>query len=138
MKHLNSIFAILLFASLLFAGNAGLKAQTTDFNNIVSAIRLGDAKVLGKYFNSTLEVTLPGVDETFSAQQAVFVFEDFFKNQKERTFEMDHTGKSGTTDYMTGDFTVKKGANRTTYDTSIFMKKFGGKYLITQIRFAAD
>lgn len=136
MKYLNSIFTALLFATLILAGSTKVQAQTptTQFKAIAGAIKAGDADALAKYFNSSLEVTLPGVDKTFSAKQATFVLKDFFTTQGVKSFQMLHTGSSGATNYMTGLCVTGKGE----YDSNIFLKKIGNDFLITQIRFEAD
>ena len=136
MKYFNSIIAPLLFVAILFAGSTGLQAQipTGTFSSIGAAIKASDADALSKHFNSSLEVTLPDVDKTFSAQQATFVLKDFFSNHQVRSFQVMHKGNSGATHYMTGLCVTAKGE----YDTNVFLKKFGDKYQITQIRFEAD
>ena len=98
---------------------------------INKAIAAGDAEALGAYLNTSVDVTLPSADKVFSSQQATFVLKDFFQDQEVKDFEVMHTGKSGITYYSTGYLTTGKGE----FDTTFFLKKFGDKYLITQIRF---
>ncbi|MEM0996711.1 MAG: DUF4783 domain-containing protein [Bacteroidota bacterium] len=136
MKYTTSIIATLLFAVLLSGVPANLQAQLPDgtVSSIGTAIKASDADALARNFNSSLEVTLPGVDKTFSAQQATFVLKEFFASHPVRSFRILHKGSSGATHYMTGLCVTGKGE----YDTNVFLKKFGDRYLITQIRFEAD
>ncbi|HHG84738.1 MAG TPA: DUF4783 domain-containing protein, partial [Bacteroidetes bacterium] len=74
------------------------------------------------------------VDKNFSAQQASFVLKDFFTKHVVRSFQVMHKGNSGATHYVTGLCVTGKGE----FDTNIFIKKVGDRYLVTQIRFEAD
>lgn len=136
MKHLNSISRILLVVMLLVGARFSAQAQTSDavFKGISVGIQKGDADAVAAYFNNNVEVTLPGVDKTFSAKQAVFVLRDFFAKHPPQNFKVMHKGHSGATFYETGVYMSSKGE----FDTNIFLKKIGDKFLITQIRFEAD
>ena len=55
----------------------------------------------------------------------------FFAKHKIQSFRVAHKGNSGMTHYQTGFASTAKGK----FDTNIFLKKVGEKFLITQIAF---
>jgi Domain of unknown function (DUF4783) len=137
MKTLKTLIAFLIALFFAIAGHKGVKAQSTPdetFAKIASAIRKGDAEGLTAFFQSPLEITLPGADEAYSSQQATFVLKDFFTKNAPKSFAVIHKGNSGTTDYATGSFVSSGG----TYDTNIFLKKVDGTYKVTLLRFEAE
>lgn len=127
---------MLLLLILLSGASLQAQAQTPDalFKKISAAIKSGNAQLLSTHFNSTVEVTLPDADKTYSAKQATFVLKDFFAKHSVQRFQVMHNGHSGATHYETGMLVTAKGE----FDTNIFVKKIGDKFLITQIRFEAE
>lgn len=131
--HISKLIALVL----LFTGTvSGLKAQTAKdvFTTVSGAIAKANDAAIAAYFNSSVEVTLPGSDQSYAAQQAQFVLKDFFAKNPPSGFKLLHDGESGGTWYATGTYSSAKGA----YDTNIFVKKVGEKFLITQIRFELE
>ncbi|MEM7039283.1 MAG: DUF4783 domain-containing protein [Bacteroidota bacterium] len=136
MKNLVSISKVLLLA-LLFSGmSLSIRAQSpkVTFQKIATMIGQGQAGELAKHFNSTVELTLPTSDKTYSAQQAGFVLKEFFATRAPKAYKIVHTGHSGQTHYQTGTLSTSKGV----YDANIFLKKVGDKYLITQLTFEEE
>lgn len=135
MKKFTYISTFLLGLVMLLGISTEVKAQAkepkAELAAISKAIKAGDAGTLSNYFNTSVDVTVPSADESFSDKQATFVIKDFFAEQGVKNFELNHTGQSGITHYSTGLLTTGKGE----FDTTIFLKKFGDKFLITQIRF---
>lgn len=122
---------------LLFLGLGGMaKAQTPEaaFGKITAAIQRGDDQALATWFHSTVEVTLPGAEGTYSAQQAGFVFKDFFTKYAPQKIALPQTGASGSFYYAQGVFSSGKGD----LDVNIFLKQINGEFKITQIRFEND
>ena len=83
MKRISAIIILLavtttISASLLFY-------QTDDIiPQISSAIKSGEASSVSKYFNSTLDLTTPESEGTYSKTQAEMILKDFFtKNRSE-------------------------------------------------------
>ena len=135
MKHVKTHAQYLLIVLFLLGMGTGTKAQSPDavFDQIAAAVSKGDAAALSAHFNATVEVTLPGADQSYSAQQATFVLKDFFAKNGVKSFKVVHKGSSGATWYATGMYTASTGV----FDTNVFVKKIGDKYLITQLRFEA-
>ena len=136
MKHVNHLSKYLLFLLLLTGLTTTVQAQTPDavFEQIAGAISKGDAAAVATHFNTTVEVTLPGADQSYSAQQATFVLKEFFTKNAVKGYKVVHKGSSGATWYATGVYTAATG----NFDSNIFVKKIGEKYLITQLRFEGE
>lgn len=113
-----------------------MKAQTPDdvFGKITTAIQGGNAEALSALLVSPVEITLPGADQAYSAQQASFVLKEFFAKYPPKSFKVMHKGNSGPTHYATGSYVSGKG----TFDTNIFVKKVENKLMVTQLRFEAE
>lgn len=137
MKHLNKFSALLLLMVLVAFTSPQAQAQSTPdeaFGKIAAAIQGGNADALTAFLQSPVEITLPGADQAYSAQQATFVLKDFFAKNTPKSFQVIHKGNSGATNYATGTFVSGGG----TYDTNIFLKNVGGVYKVTQLRFEAE
>lgn len=110
------------------AGNSADKLS----EEISSAVKTGDAKLLAKYFSSTLDVTIPDVDGTYSKAQAEMLLKDFFLKNQPKSFTINHQGTSsdGSVFYIGSYQSVKK-----SFRIYFLLKKNGDKMLIQQIRF---
>ena len=135
MKNFTYITTFVLGLVMLLGMSSQVYAQAkepkAELAAINKAIRAGDAEALSVFFNTSVDVTVPSADKSFSDKQATFVIKDFFAEHGITDFEVNHSGQSGITHYSTGLLTTDKGE----FDTTIFLKKFGDKFLITQIRF---
>lgn len=131
MKKFTYISTLILGMLMILGSQLQAQSPTSALKGIEKAIVAGDAEALGAYFNTSVDVTVPSSDKSYSSQQATFVIKEFFTNSGVKEFESMHEGQSGATYYSTGVLTTSKGE----FDTNIFLKKIGEKYLITQIRF---
>lgn len=137
MKHLKNISAVLLLLLLVAFTSTKAQAQSTPddaFAKIAAAIQSGNADALSAYLQTSVEITLPTADQSYSAQQATAVLTDFFRQNAPKSFSVIHKGNSGTTNYATGSYVSGTG----TFDTNIFLKNVGGVYKISQLRFEAE
>jgi Domain of unknown function (DUF4783) len=137
MKHFTTLSALLLLLVMMTVASPQAKAQSTPdeaFGKIAAAIQGGNVDALAAFFNTTVELTLPTADESYSAQQAAFILKDFFAKNAPKSFSVIHKGTSGATEYATGTFVSGGG----TYDTNIFLKNVGGVFKVSQLRFEAE
>jgi hypothetical protein len=104
------------------------------FQQIESAIKKGDATALSSFFNSMLDLATLDKEQTYSSSHATFVMKEFFMNYPVRSFSILHKGNSGDNIYAVGSYISTKG----TFDTNIFIKKYGNTYKINQLRFELD
>ncbi len=138
MKHLKTLPALLLLMLLMVFAQPKASAQSTPddaFGKIAAAIQGGNADALTPFLQAQVEITLPGADEAYSAQQATFVLKDFFAKNAPKSFQVIHKGNSGVTNYATGTFVSSNGK---TYDTNIFLKNVDGVFKVSQLRFEAE
>jgi hypothetical protein len=107
-----------------------LMSFTGSIDEIVSAIKLGDAYRISRYFDATVEISLNDRTHAYSKSQAEMILRDFF-NKGVKTFQVVHRGNSNDSEYCVGSLTTPDGKYRTT----IFMKIKGDKKLIQEMRF---
>ena len=131
--HISRFFLLLLMVAG-FSAMTMAQGPEAKMKKVVSAISSSDASALAGHFNSTVEVTVPGEDNSFSDQQATFVMKNFFAKYPVKSVELMHQGNSGATYYATASTATAKG----NFDTNIFLKKIGDSFKVTVIRFEAE
>jgi hypothetical protein len=108
-----------------------------SFNNpsgldeVISALKEGNATEMGKYFDETVDISLPDKSDSYSKAQAVLILKDFFKNAGVSSFEVKHKGDNGNDLFCIGTLHTKSGSFRTT----VFMRNKSGKQVVKEIRF---
>jgi hypothetical protein len=122
------ILACLLVVSAVVLTSFG---QLKSIDEVVGAIRSGNATELSKYFDDNVEVTLPVKSDSYSKAQAQMILKDFFANNDVRGFELKHKGDSPGGHYCIGTLQTKSGNFR----AHIFMKSKGDKELVKELRF---
>ena len=101
---------------------------------VTKALKAGDADLLGKHFNSTLDLSLPDTDQSMSKSHATQVMKNFFKNHPPKSYTENHSGSSReATKYIIGTYKSTK-----TYKTYVLLKEKEGKYLIVQLQFEEE
>lgn len=103
----------------------------SNIDEIVSALKSGNVEGMAKFFDNTVEITMPGKSGSYSRGQAETVIADFFKINPVKTFEVLHKGENAGSQYCIGTL-VTKNAN---YRTTVFMKQKGGMQTLQEIRF---
>ena len=102
-----------------------------SFTEIVRAIKSGNSAEVSKYFDNTVEITLPEKSNSYSKSQAELVLHDFFTTNGVKDFEVLHKGDNSGSQYCIGNLQTKNG----TFRTTIFMKQKGDKQLVQELRF---
>lgn len=105
--------------------------QLNSIDEVVGAIRSGNAAELSKYFDDNVEVTLPVKSDSYSKAQAQMILKDFFANNDVKGFELKHKGDSPGGHYCIGTLQTKSGNFR----AHIFMKSKGNRELVKELRF---
>jgi len=67
----------------------------TGLNDVVNAIKSGNAASVSKYFDNTVEITVNGKSSNYSKTQGEVVLRDFFANNAVKSFTVLHQGQSG-------------------------------------------
>ncbi len=125
-KYLLSLFILFSFTSF--------SHFSTSFDPIVSALKSGNADELAKYFDSSVEITLPEKSNTYSESQAKLILQDFFKSISVKDFQVIHKSENANSQYCIGNLITDDGSYRTT----IYMKQKGEKQLIQELKFEVN
>lgn len=102
-----------------------------SFDDVIKAIKSGDAAQVSLYFDKTVEITIPDKSNSYSKSQAELVLRDFFAANTVKDFEILHKSGNSGSQYCIGNLKTSNGIFRTT----IFMKQKGDKELIQELRF---
>jgi Domain of unknown function (DUF4783) len=124
---MKAILTSLLMASMIMLTSF---AQPSTIDEVIGALRTGDADGLSKYFDDNVEVTLPVKSDTYSKAQAQVILKDFFDNNNVKGFELKHKGDSPGGHYCIGTLQTKSGNFR----AHVFMRSKGNKEVVKEIR----
>lgn len=125
---MKQIFTTFLLSAMLLLSS--FKAQQ-GIDEVVSALKSGNATELAKYLDDNVELTLPEKYDTYSKAQALVILKDFFSNNKVKGFELKHKGTSPGGNFAIGTLQTSSGNFR----TNIFMRTKNGKDVVKEIRF---
>ena len=103
----------------------------SGIDEVISALKSGNAQELAKYIDDNVEIALPNKSDNYSKAQAVMVLKDFFANNKVSGFEKQFAGENGGSKFCVGTLKTKSG----NYRTTVFMKTKAGKQVVKEIRF---
>lgn len=112
-----------------------LSAHTTQnsIDGVIGALRTGNSAELSRYFDESVDITLPDKSDSYSKAQAQLIVRDFFGNNGVKGFELRHKGDSPGGHYCSGTLQTSAG----NYRTNVFMKNKNGKEVLKEIRFQA-
>jgi hypothetical protein len=122
---------ILLFSSLAFLMIISAFRPISGLEDVISALKSGNAQELSKYVDDNIEISLPEKSDSYSRAQAVMVLKDFFTNNGVTGFDVQFKGENGGSQFCVGKLVTKSG----NYRTTVFMKTKSGKQLVKEIRF---
>ena len=123
MKRIFTILAT-VFALSSFTTFSGI-------NDVINAIKSGNAASVSKYFDNTVEITINGKSTNYSKAQGEVVLRDFFANNTVKSFTVLHQGESGGAEFCIGTLTTSGG----NYRTTINLKQKGDKQTLQEIKF---
>lgn len=112
---------ILLFFSL--------NSFTVD--EVVAGLKNGNASQVSKFFDNTVEITLPNKSNSYSRSQASLVLQDFFSTSGVKNFQLLHKGDNSGSQFCIGILETKNGEYRTT----IYLKLKGDTQVLQEIKF---
>jgi len=136
MLKINSFKNFLLFVLLLlplqittgFIAPEDIPAGMTD------ALKTGNSLQLSKYFNTSIELAIPGKEDIYSSKQAELIIKDFFTKHVPSNFTVLHKGGKEGSQYAIGNLTTSNGNFRVT----LLVKLRDGKPYIHQLRFETE
>lgn len=125
MKYLILTISLLLVQSI---------SATLPFNDIgseiASAIRIGSAKELAKFFNTNVDLSLLGKEDLYSRAQAEQLLHDFFVRNPPRNFQLIHQSASqSSSQYGIGRYESRNGAQFRIY---FLIRRIGNQSFIQQ------
>ncbi len=126
---MKQIFTSLLLGSILLLSS--FTAQNSSIDEVIGALRSGNASQLSAYFDDNVELTLPDKSDSYSKAQAQLIVKDFFGNNGVKGFELKHKGDSPGGHFCIGTLQTAAGNFR----TNVFMKIKNGKEVVKEIRF---
>ena len=117
----------------LFIATALLSSFTLfiSIDEVVNGLKNGDSGQIARYFDNTVEITMPDKSNSYSKNQAEIILRDFFSNNGVKDFTIIHKGENAGSQYCIGTLVTKNGSYRTT----VFMKQKNDKQLLQEIRF---
>jgi hypothetical protein len=131
MKRVSVIIILVVFTTSIFASFI-INRSNDIIADIGTAIKSGSASNVSKYFNSTLDLTTPDNEGTYSKTQAELILKDFFTKNTPDSFTINHNGSSNDGSlYAIGTY-VSKGNS---YRTYFLLKKVDTAFLIQKLEF---
>ena len=100
-------------------------------DDVINALRTGNASELAKYVDDNIEISLPSKSDSYSRSQAVVILQDFFTTNGVKTFDPKFKGENGGSQYCIGTLQTRSGNYRTTF----MLTNRNGRQLVKEIRF---
>lgn len=110
---------------------SSFRTHEVNIEGVISALKSGSSADLSKYFDDSVELTLPDKSDNYSKAQAQQIVRDFFANNGVKGFELKHKGDGPTGHYCVGTLQTNSGNFR----TNVFMKVKNNKEVVKEIRF---
>ena len=108
MRTLKNLFLLVLILSpvLSIAQQSGIEA----------ALQKGNARELAVYFSKSVDLLIPGTEDTFASNEATTVLTEFFTKQTVKGYKQNHvsTPQEGRAKYTIGDLFTAQGTYRVT------------------------
>jgi hypothetical protein len=123
MKKISILLCAVMFLSSF--------TKTQDLNDVINAIKAGNANSVSKFFDNTVEISLSGKSNNYSRSQAEAVLRDFFTSNLVKSFSIVHQGESGGSQFCIGTLVTNHG----TYRTTVNLKQKGEKRMLQEIKF---
>lgn len=144
MKYLLFIAIFCLSATRIIAepiermgpGDSSIAIIQDDItSSVAAAINAGDSKKLASYFNSSIDLTVPGTDGIYSKSQSEMIVKNFFTKYTPLTFKINQQGSSSEgSQFAVGTLTTKTNVFRTYF----LIKKVNNIPLIHQLQFESE
>lgn len=103
-----------------------------DISDIVNALKNANAETVSSYFDSYIDLTLPGKEEVknIGKNQAGIALRSFFNEAGIHGFELTSQREAGTTMYMAGKLNGKS----RDYNITLLLRNKDGRHQIISVR----
>jgi hypothetical protein len=117
---------------LLLAITGSLPAQQQDVDEIMAALKSGNAQQVAAHFDAMVDLKFPDKDEikNVGKNQAEIALRNFFSENNIRGFEKNSEREIGNTMYMTGRL-LNEGKG---YSATFMLRLIKGKHYIITVR----
>jgi hypothetical protein len=102
-----------------------------SIEEVVNAMRSGNASQLSKYFDDRVDISIPGKNDNYSKSQGELILKDFFSNNDVKDFQIKHKGENNGSQFCFGVLQTKNG----NYRTKLYMKQKADKQVLQEIGF---
>ncbi len=120
-----------LFTGIFFVVILSAFTTLSNVNEVIIALKSGNAAQLAKYFDNNVEISMPEKSNNYSKSQAELVIQDFFTLNAVKGFDVLHKGGNAGAEFCIGTLLTKNGQFRTT----IYLKQKGNSQVIQEISF---
>jgi len=129
------IFLIFIFVTSVISDSILFSKSNDIVAEIAVAIKSGNATDVSKYFNSTLDITVPGNEGTYSKSQSELILKDFFLKNPVKSFVVKHQGNSNDGSlYAIGNYETEADFFRVYF----LLKKVNANYLLHKLEFEKE
>ncbi len=125
----NSLGFLLLLCTILLS--SFVNVDTLEMDDVVTALKSGNASQLSKYFDSRVDIGFPDKSDNYSRTQAEMIIKDFFVNNVVRNFNLKYKSENSGTNYCIGTLLTRNG----NYRITLIMKQKGDKQYLQDINF---
>jgi len=106
-----------------------------SIEEVVGAMRTGNASQLSKFFDSRVDISLPNKSDNYSKSQAEMILKDFFNSNEVKNFQIKHKGEnSDGSQFCIGLLQTRSGNFR----TKLYMKQKGDRQVLQEIGFQTE
>ncbi|MBL7699131.1 MAG: DUF4783 domain-containing protein [Chitinophagaceae bacterium] len=130
IRSFSRLHLFLLSLGILFSSFA----VTDSIDEVLSALKSGNASQLAKYFDTRVDISLPNRSDNFSRNQAEMILKDFFASNEVKSFVVKHKGENAGSQFCIGLLQTKNGNFR----TKIYMKQKGNQQVVQEIAFQSE
>jgi hypothetical protein len=103
------------------------------FRTIQNGVASGEVESLSRHFGSNIYLNIRGTESGyFSANQAYYVLQNFFNQNKPVAFSFTSYGESGESPYATGRGSINVKGNREFIQVYVSLVKFKDRWVIEQ------
>lgn len=121
-------FATVIFSLFLVS----FSTYIFNIEDVVAAMRSGNADQLSRYFDSRVDVSLPNKSDNYSKSQAEMILKDFFSSNGVKNFQVKHKGENNDgSQFCIGTLQTRNGD----YRTKFYMKQKGDRQVLQEIAF---
>jgi hypothetical protein len=103
----------------------------SGIDEVVIAMKAGNVSKLARFFDNSVEVSMPDKSNSYSKSQAEMVLKDFFSTYNVKSFDIISEGENAGSQYCIGTLQTNNG----TFRTTIFMQQKQGAQVLQELRF---